>query len=68
PDGLDLQRRVAREAPAWLAPGGHLLVETSVQQAARSAELCAAAGLRTSVARSDELEATVVVARASNVF
>jgi release factor glutamine methyltransferase len=28
-DGLDIQRRVAEEAPIWLAPGGHLLVETS---------------------------------------
>ncbi|MEO9220528.1 MAG: putative protein N(5)-glutamine methyltransferase, partial [Mycobacteriaceae bacterium] len=28
-DGLDIQRRVASEAPRWLAPGGHLLIETS---------------------------------------
>src|SRR3954469_19710192 len=32
-DGLDVQRRVAAGAPAWLAPGGALLVETSVRQA-----------------------------------
>ena len=25
PDGLDVLRRVAAGAPAWLAPGGHLL-------------------------------------------
>ena len=32
-DGLDVQRRVAAGAPAWLAPGGHLLIETSQRQA-----------------------------------
>ena len=29
PDGLDVLRRVAAGAPDWLAPGGHLLIETS---------------------------------------
>ena len=33
PDGLAVLRRVAAEAPGWLAPGGTLLVETSDQQA-----------------------------------
>ena len=32
-DGLDVLRRVAAEAPEWLAPGGCLLVETSERQA-----------------------------------
>ena len=31
-DGLDVLRRVASVAPRWLAPGGHLLVETSEAQ------------------------------------
>ena len=34
-DGLDLLRRVTAAAPPWLAPGGHLLVETSERQAPR---------------------------------
>ncbi|MEV6247387.1 putative protein N(5)-glutamine methyltransferase [Streptomyces sp. NPDC051742] len=38
PDGLDVLRRVAAEAPEWLAPGGHLLVETSERQAEMAAE------------------------------
>jgi len=33
-DGLDALRRVIAAAPAWLAPGGHLLFETSERQAA----------------------------------
>ena len=33
PDGLDILRRVAAEAPRWLAPGGSLLSETSQRQA-----------------------------------
>ncbi len=32
-DGLDVLRRVIAAAPQWLAPGGHLLVETSERQA-----------------------------------
>ena len=31
-DGLDVLRRVAAEAPEWLAPGGHLLIEISERQ------------------------------------
>lgn len=45
PDGLDVQRRVAAEAPDWLRPGGRLLVESSERQAHRSAALMSAAGL-----------------------
>ncbi|PNI08288.1 putative protein N(5)-glutamine methyltransferase [Arthrobacter sp. AFG7.2] len=60
-DGLDFHRRVAAEAPGWLSPGGHLLVETSRQQAGATAALMAAAGLATLTARSEELDGTVVV-------
>lgn len=60
-DGLDIQRRVARSARAWLAPGGHLLVESSERQASTTAEIFGRSGLVPSVARSDELDATVVV-------
>ena len=31
-DGLEVQRRVAREAPGWLAPGGHILFEVGEDQ------------------------------------
>ncbi|MFE7464656.1 putative protein N(5)-glutamine methyltransferase [Streptomyces sp. NPDC057499] len=62
PDGLDVLRRVAAEAPHWLAPGGHLLIETSERQATRAEETLARHGLATRVVVSDELYATVVVA------
>lgn len=61
-DGLDVLRRVAAEAADWLAPGGHLLVETSEQQAARAVEAVAGHGLAPRVITSEELYATVVVA------
>ena len=60
-DGLDIQRRVAAEAPRWLCPGGHLLIETSVRQAPLTAAAFAEAGLRPSVQHSDELDGTVVI-------
>ncbi|MFF2012450.1 putative protein N(5)-glutamine methyltransferase [Streptomyces sp. NPDC058195] len=62
PDGLDVLRRVAAEAPHWLAPGGHLLIETSERQAPRAEETLARHGLIPRVVVSDELYATVVVA------
>jgi release factor glutamine methyltransferase len=61
PDGLDVQRRVIAVAPRWLAPGGHLLIETSEQQAPHTAEAFVRRGLLARVARSDELSATVVI-------
>ncbi len=44
-DGLAILRRAASDAPAWLAPGGVLLVETSDRQAAEMAAAMTAAGL-----------------------
>ena len=44
-DGLDVLRRVAAEAPRWLAPGGHLLVETSERQAPHAVEAFTDSGL-----------------------
>jgi release factor glutamine methyltransferase len=64
-DGLDLLRRVAAGAPAWLAPGGHLLSETSERQAPRAAEVLSAAGLTARVVSSDDLGATVVLGQRS---
>lgn len=60
-DGLDIQRRVVSMAPLWLAPGGCLLVETSERQAPQTVEIFTRSGLSAEVARSDELDATVVI-------
>jgi release factor glutamine methyltransferase len=59
-DGLDVLRRVAAAAPEWLAPGGHLLAETSERQARRAAGIFTRHGLAAGVARSADLNATVV--------
>ena len=61
PDGLRIQRRVIAAATRLLAPGGHLLIETSRRQASRTAAAVARRGLVPVVATSDELGATVVV-------
>jgi release factor glutamine methyltransferase len=60
-DGLDVARRVISEAPAWLAPGGSLLFETSEGQAPAAVALVAAGGLLPRIAADDELGATVVL-------
>ena len=59
-DGLAVLRRVAAAAPAWLAPGGVLLVETSERQAPAMAAAMDAAGLAARVHSDDEWGATVV--------
>jgi release factor glutamine methyltransferase len=59
-DGLDLHRRITAEASAWLRVGGHLLLETSEEQADRTAGILARAGLLPLVEYSAELDATVV--------
>ncbi|MEU9860239.1 putative protein N(5)-glutamine methyltransferase [Streptomyces sp. NPDC047971] len=61
-DGLDVLRRVAAEAADWLAPGGHLLVETSERQAIRAVEVLAPHGLTPRLVSSEERYATAVVA------
>jgi release factor glutamine methyltransferase len=61
-DGLDVLRRVAAAAPLWLAPGGHLLAETSERQAPRAAQAVGRDGLIPRVAHSARLNATVVIA------
>jgi release factor glutamine methyltransferase len=60
-DGLDIQRRVAAVAPRWLAPGGHLLIETSEEQAPHTAAAVVEAGLVARVERCEERDATAVV-------
>jgi release factor glutamine methyltransferase len=60
-DGLDVLREVAASAPDWLAPGGHLLIETSEGQAPLAVDAFARTGLIPRVAHSEELDATVVI-------
>ncbi|MEU9027687.1 putative protein N(5)-glutamine methyltransferase [Streptomyces sp. NPDC048383] len=63
-DGLDVHRRVAAEAVRWLAPGGHLLIETSARQSPVTASALTAGGLAVRAVTSEELYATVVIGRA----
>ncbi|MFF4410605.1 putative protein N(5)-glutamine methyltransferase [Streptomyces sp. NPDC001262] len=62
-DGLSVQRRVAAGALDWLAPGGHLLIETSERQAEQTVDVFVRNGLTAQVVNCDELDATVVVGR-----
>ena len=62
-DGLDLHRRIAAEAPAWLAPGGAVLIETGRTQAAWTAVLLSSAGLAVEVDSDDEVDGTVAIGR-----
>jgi release factor glutamine methyltransferase len=60
-DGLELVRRVIAGARSWLRPGGHLLVETSEDQATAVLREVARTGLTPRLARDEELDATVVI-------
>ncbi|MBW8807046.1 MAG: putative protein N(5)-glutamine methyltransferase [Catenulisporales bacterium] len=60
-DGLAVQRRIVAGAPRWLAPGGHLLIETSAGQADATLAAFDVAGFDAWVVADDDLEATVVV-------
>ncbi|WP_030251026.1 MULTISPECIES: putative protein N(5)-glutamine methyltransferase [unclassified Streptomyces] len=60
-DGLDVLRRVAAEAPRWLAPGGCVLVETSRRQAPTALTAFERNGLTTHLAVSEELYSHVVI-------
>ncbi|MGA9871754.1 MAG: putative protein N(5)-glutamine methyltransferase [Rhodococcus sp. (in: high G+C Gram-positive bacteria)] len=64
-DGLDVQRRIVTGAGPWLAPGGQLLIETSVAQAEGTARIVEAAGFRAAVVHCDKLDGTVVVGNLS---
>jgi len=64
-DGLDLHRRVASEARDWLTTGGTVIIETSEDQAERTAAAFAAQGFSTRIEHSEELDGTAVVATAS---
>jgi release factor glutamine methyltransferase len=62
-DGLDILRRVVAGAPSWLAPGGHVLIETSGRQAALAVDVMTGHGLTARVVSSEEWGATVVVGK-----
>ena len=62
-DGLVVLRQIAAGAPGWLAPGGHLLIETTERQAPSAMAAFVASGLTARVARSQDLDATVVIGR-----
>jgi release factor glutamine methyltransferase len=64
-DGLDVLRRLAADASAWLAPRGELLTECAPTQAEAACAILAAAGLGPTVHRDPERGATVVIARAN---
>ncbi|MEU8759303.1 putative protein N(5)-glutamine methyltransferase [Streptomyces sp. NPDC048659] len=61
-DGLAVLRRVAAGAAGWLAPGGHLLVETSGHQADRAVAAVTAHGLTARTLTDEERHATALVA------
>lgn len=63
PDGCSLHRRVAAGAAEWLAPGGHVVLETSRDQLALTSRILASAGLTVSALSDDDLDATAVVGR-----
>ena len=60
-DGVDVHRRVAAGAGEWLAPGGHLLIETSEHQAPLTAAAMTAHGLVARVEVSEDYYCTVVI-------
>jgi release factor glutamine methyltransferase len=62
PDGVDVHRRIVAGAGDWLAPGGHLLIETGRIQSRTTGDLMAEAGLGPRIVTDDDLDATVVVA------
>jgi len=60
-DGLGVFRRAAAGAAGWLAPGGHVLSETSGRQAADATAILTRCGLKARVASDPERNATVVI-------
>lgn len=61
PDGLDPHRRVATAAVEWLAPEGVVLIETGDAQAQIVEDIFESVGLTASIARDEDLDATVVI-------
>lgn len=63
-DGVEVQRRLLAQARGWLAPGGRVVVETGRRQVDLTVAAARAAGLTAEVVTDDEVDGTVVVARA----
>ena len=61
-DGLAVHRRIAAEAPAWLTPGGLLLIEVAPDQVAPACALLRAAGLAPAVHVDDGRDAVAIAA------
>ena len=64
-DGLAIHRRIAAEAPHWLAPGGRLLIEVAGPQVAAALAMMTAAGLAAEVRRDEDRDAIAVVGSGS---
>jgi release factor glutamine methyltransferase len=62
-DGLDVLRRVAAGAPAWLRRGGRLIVETGRDQADAMVAIVNGAGMSAVVEVDDAIGGTVVLGR-----
>lgn len=62
-DGLAVHRRIIAVAPDWLAPGGHLLVESTDGQAPLVAAAMTGVGLTPAIAVSDDLDVAVTCGR-----
>lgn len=60
-DGLDVHRRVASDAGEWLAPGGSVLVESSIAQSDELARELQRGGLLVTVAIDEEGPTAVIV-------
>jgi release factor glutamine methyltransferase len=60
-DGLDVLRRVAEGAVAWLAPGGHVLAECSDRQAPALRDAFRRSGLAVRLASDDDIRTTVLI-------
>jgi release factor glutamine methyltransferase len=63
PDGMDVVRRLAAQAPQWLRPRGHLLLDLGETQTPIAAEILGSAGYDVRLVSDDDLGAAVVVGR-----
>lgn len=61
-DGLDVHRRVAAEAAAWLRPGGAMLIETSDAQVPDATTMLTRNGFAVRLAQDDDVGATALIA------
>lgn len=61
--GLEVLRRVLAEAPYWLAPGGHIAVESSDEHAPALVDIATGMGLEAWSEEDEEIAATIVVGR-----